>query len=128
MNENSKQALQILKDAKARLQNPQNFCKNHYAVDKYGISVSPANPDATRWCAMGSMSRTVDEVKATLGVSVVDGFAPSRIAHNALSDAAYATPYTTIVGVNDYGGRINTLAMFNAAIEAVKKGVYDELR
>jgi len=50
----------ILRDAKAKIQNPENWTKGLYAKDSHGHPVPPQNPAAVCWCALGAIKAITD--------------------------------------------------------------------
>jgi len=48
----------LLRKARKRIENKQNWCKGYAAVDKDGLFITPTgSPAAVSWCAMGAIRR-----------------------------------------------------------------------
>lgn len=97
----------ILRAARARIEDPKNFCTGNYATDSKGRTVRPTSRKAARWCAYGALR--AEE-------AVIDG-PESKLLDTASIDLFDCVSPAT---VNDKLGHAAVLQMFDAAIAAAE--------
>ena len=58
-------AAPTLKAARAIISNPDRWTKNAEARDEHRYSVSPEDPSAVQWCAIGAIRKAASEIQET---------------------------------------------------------------
>ena len=102
------QAIDVLKNAKAVIADPQNWCQGHLATDNKGNEVDTTNEKATCFCALGALYKSFDK----LGNWNYDAL-------QAMNDVVQMnSDYDTITAFNDETDRKHSdvVRMFNKAI------------
>lgn len=100
-----KTTVQVLREARALISDPERWSKGWFAKDSGRHHVSPCDPRAVRWCALGAV-RHASQEKGWMGAKrLLDRAVPSHI-----------------VSVNDAKGNraevhAQVLAAFDRAIE-----------
>ncbi len=98
-----------LRAAKAKILDPERWCKGSAARDCLGLGVWPDSPLAVSWCQFG----------AVYCIAGLDGLRP--FLQQALQQAAKQLGYTDPVDLNDSGTHGLVMAMFDSAIELSEK-------
>jgi hypothetical protein len=99
--------VEILRAARERIGDPEQWTRGEYARDAKGHTVRPQYPTACSWCAVGSIC-------AELGLDPIIGDNPGIPEVKALG--------LNVRLVNDYQGHAATLALFDRAIELAEAG------
>lgn len=100
--------LKVLKDARAKIENPEHWCQGHYAVTTAGKGVGPAHPRACAWCAQGALEAS--------------GFTPySSDAIGLAQLAAEELGFASIPELNDTTDHATVLTMLDRAIERARR-------
>lgn len=60
---------EVMRRAAERISDPSRWCQGALARDKYGNRLSPLDPNACSWCAVGSICREVGQNFATPSMS-----------------------------------------------------------
>jgi hypothetical protein len=109
----SKSTLQILKEARALISDPERWTQGEDARDEDGLPVHPDDSDAVCWCTLGALHR------AAAGTDDFSVFREIQKAVEAFpgirSQAHYAAKF------NDAHTHAEVLAMFDAAISAKER-------
>lgn len=97
--------VEILRAARALIENPANWTKEHLARDLDDSSVLPSSGDAVCWCAAGAVMRAASD----------DAGPAYTLARDEL---IHALPegHTSLVNFNDDSGHADVLALFDRAI------------
>ena len=100
--------LTVLKEAFAKISNPENWTRGVYARNAQGRSVLPEGMEACKFCALGA-------VYAAAGSSVS---ATAFIAEDKLNASARMLypEYGTVIGVNDQHSHEAVKAVYEDAI------------
>lgn len=98
--------VEILKAARARIADPQNWCQGWFAHDERGQSLDYNDPEACSWCAVGALRR--------------EGERWNRGAYKALW-AQLPAGYDHVSDYNDDYGvtHADVLALYDRAIAAL---------
>ncbi len=96
-----------LRQARARIEKPEHFCKSVSARDAYGVAVDAKSPQACQWCVYGA-------IDCDLTVPDIDVLwdRTNRALHAALTAGSHPSI------VNDIEGHAAVLAMLDRAIAA----------
>ena len=97
--------VEILKAAKAKIEDPAHWCQGASARDREGLLVQPEDPGACRWCVIGA-------------ISVVTGcdYDLSLTAHGFLTCAANEFGKPLAQEVNDETDHPTTMRFMDRAI------------
>lgn len=98
-------AVDILRAARAKISDPQNWTREESARDDAGYPVEPLSHDAVCWCARGAISAA-----AKSG----DEFQASNVLRRAIREQA---PDGRITDFNDKHDHAEVLAAFDRAIQ-----------
>lgn len=109
-------ALDVLRKARALIEDEGHWCRGTSAQDKAGRLVDVLSPSAARWCALGALDRAAR----------MPGTAGHRRALLALTNAVGALfptmgGFTGINSVNDTLGHAAALELYDAAIAALEE-------
>lgn len=95
--------MNLLKRARARIANPENWCQGVSAMDKNGDRVWTRSPDAVKWCALGALAASTDTD------------AEFRLASTALNAAAMLLCQPNMVALNELTDHETVLKMYDLA-------------
>ena len=99
-------AVEILKRAKRRIENPRHWCVGANGRDRQGKSVFPWSPDACRWCAYGAIDAAeLPHIRHALEYLDAAAFEVSGEIEDARVDL-----------VNDHFGHAAVMKMYDLAI------------
>jgi len=105
----------LLEDARQRITDPEHWTQFAFARDSNGTTCAVSeSDDPVCWCALGSISVSVNKLHATPRTY--------RLADRKMVAAAMRLYATTIARVNDDFGHAATLKMFDDAIKHSKMG------
>lgn len=111
----TKTAKDLLIEARAVIEDPQNWITGHYAQDRTGRSVAEWSAQACKWCAKGALYKVIYGTRDGFVTSVEE----NGRAHNALDAAALVLKgHDSIIALNDREGHMAVLEAYNHAIEA----------
>lgn len=100
---------EILIAAKAKIQDPERWCRWWYARDENDLRVHHDDKEAVKWCSIGSLdSITYQNTKAKGFLATAAKEIAPRAGH-------------PIVRINDYRGHPTVMKMFDRAIELAKE-------
>ena len=118
----------ILRQARELISDPARWTQNAAARSAHGHPVPVVSPHAIKWCAIGAIARTIDELKqswaapnvgaAWLTMKAVTNPDQSRL--NNCSNAEIAT-------FNDAASHEDVMLVFKHAIEAAIDGTVDDI-
>lgn len=94
----------IIIDARNLIRNPGNWCKASFAQDEYGDDVSYSDPEAAKFCAMGSLAKVLGP--------------EGEEEHYAIAKFMRGIIGKPVVCVNDYGSHAEVMKAFEKCIEA----------
>ena len=103
--------LEILKAARALIEDPERWCQGVEAVNAAGDPVAAVTEGACRWCAVGALGRTAPQG----GLGLLDAFRGHLRALGYSGDC-----FNDLVLLNDNVGHDAVLAAFDAAITRVE--------
>lgn len=114
---------QILEESWARIENPAHWCTGEAARNKEGIVCAPNDPEATQWCAVGSLWVGTDDVfewddERREALRSLDSAAESMY-NMKEAESAWAT------SINDNEGHQAVKQMYEIAIEMSELPVSD---
>ena len=95
---------EVLRAAKAKIEDPEHWCKYSYACDADGNSIASSDPEAQSWCGMGA-------------VFSLSSLGPKRHAISCLQKAALEHEHVSIDVLNDHSGHESVMKMYDRAIE-----------
>jgi hypothetical protein len=104
--------VEILKAAKAKIENPDNWTQGFYAKDSDGNTVFGCNERAVCFCALGA-------VQAVVGDLITHNLSANRAWHYL--DDAVRPGYNRIAVLNDKGTHAEVLAAFDRAIAEAER-------
>jgi len=104
----TERAIEILKDAKKRIENEENWCSHAYAKDSHGFICGELDSAARRWCAGGSLHKTDDKIREP----VIYGIARTELTKTCETQKGLMT----IEEVNDELGHAAIIECFDIAI------------
>lgn len=80
MSSSKKTTLQVLMEARALIEKPENWCKYDSAIDEDGVPCGPSYYAAAKWCVMGAVrkfSESEDQIIIAARIfSNVVGYSP----------------------------------------------------
>lgn len=102
----------ILRRAKARIADPEHWCRWEFALDHLGIDVESTSDTACAWCALGALA-------AENGVAInIATYQPGERFIEAASMALHNEP---MAKVNDTMTHADVMAVYDRAIELAEK-------
>lgn len=105
-----KTALQILKEAKATISNPDNWTKGAYARTRNHLPIESTSYRACSFCALGAMTRVSE-------YNVVEFGKAAAFVRNSIS----ANKNVEIIAFNDSRDHLAIMKMFDRAILLAKQ-------
>lgn len=103
--------VQILKDARALIADEKNWTRNAFARDSKGNEVTPDKEDATCFCAIGALSRVVQQPPYY-----------DLPGERLLGDEAWISGEIGVAEFNDAHTHEDVLALFDRAIARAESG------
>ncbi len=103
-----KTTLEILKEARALIEDPARWTRKIYARDEQGFGVSETDPEAVCFCSLGAIAK----------VSGVPTYQLSNVPTYQLSTPFHFLGYDPVVLINDTRGHAAVLRLFDLAIAA----------
>lgn len=100
----------ILREARALIEDPARWTQGALAHSKLGRAVNPEGKAAVRWCAMGALYKAADRVS--------DTFSVERYLIAAARDIGLPRD---VDDVNDSTDRATVLRMYDRAIELAEQ-------
>lgn len=97
-----------LREARKLIEDPERWCRNHFAVDAEGRMVKAREDRACRWCAEGALFRVVG--------AAGQGMTELRRAARELGKD-YRMRNADPAALNDHLGHSAVLRMYDRAIE-----------
>ena len=97
----------ILKRAKARIENPEHWCVHEEARNKHGLMVRADAPGACQWCATGAIFAEVPASAEPKYVECLDAAALHIVGKSGMPYAAW---------VNDHTDHDTVMRMYDLAI------------
>lgn len=97
----------MLRDTRAKIEDPANWIQNHAAQDQFGTYVNAQSKKATSFCLVGAL-------EAVVGADPL----AYQFAFAALNKASMALYGLDPITTNDHAGHVAVLATLDAAIEA----------
>jgi len=98
--------MSILKEAKALIKNPENWCVQSYARDKHGSPVMVGDSRAVKFCSLGALCI----------VGVRSANAEKTKAKAYLNTAAKRIAQKSMIQANDHVGHEKVMEIFDLAI------------
>ena len=99
--------IQIVELARALIADEQHWCRDHLAVDKNGIAVSPMSPRAVKRCAVGAVISAAYQLTNDVDTA-------RKLGYESLAPIGSFL----FMQVNDAGGHFAVLALFDKIIAA----------
>lgn len=103
---------EILRKAKAVIENPENWTQMSYAADQFGNELcDPNSDDACRFCAVGAVARVLG----------IDGSLAED--HHAVKALDACTESGSVIGFNDACSHAALLRVWDEAIDRAEREV-----
>lgn len=127
--------LKILKDAKARIENTDNWTQNAFATKPgpaFPVMTHWSDPEADCWCASGSILKSVNELSGLEHGSIpfyqlghkVERFLRGELlevnSENKYDKGTIDDPINKVSQVNDYWGHDAVMEMFTRTIDKLE--------
>jgi hypothetical protein len=109
--------LDVLREARALIADPDRWCQGYEAVDANGVFIDSTAPQAVRWCALGALGRVANrrQLRSTEMLDVDEAL-----------DEASRLYGKTVDHVNDEDGHAAVLRVYDAAIADVEAALERE--
>ena len=112
----------ILKKAKAKIEDPAHWCQGMFALDEHGDPVGTSDPRACRWCAQGAMSFVAgDSDKKPIAKAAQVAMAAAAVemgfGDGKMSDEDGGLQIYPPVFLNDTADHPTVMKMFDRAIQ-----------
>ena len=111
--------VEILKRAKARIENPEHWCTGSLARNTLGGVTAPRSSDACKWCAFGAIiaeanhgTFQVEQALDIVAIPIINSMGRAGPEVKNLRGAAY---------VNDYTDHATVMRMYDLAIAEAEK-------
>ena len=96
----------VLRQAKAKIEDPDHWCTGEFALNAYGLPIAPGSNQAARWCSIGA-------IEAILEIPGTD----TLRARLKLNRAAFDNFGHGVTIVNDHLGHEAVMRMYDEAIK-----------
>ena len=108
----------ILKMAKAKIENPEHWCVHEEARNKHGLMVQADAPGACQWCAYGALFAVAPPPAARLVVECLD-----EVASKAIQGFEFLPGQDWVHAdfVNDTTDHATVMRMYDLAIEKAER-------
>lgn len=98
-------AAELLRAAKAKIEDPEHWCQGSYACDENGNGTYSRDSRAHSWCAVGALFSMAQNFSVTSNLRM----------------AALEQGYRSISYLNDESTHENVMKMYDRAIEFAEK-------